>query len=359
MIAMKTYRAAVIGCGHRGREYRRMGAPHTTLIHPHAHGEALSEFDRTDLLACSDRQENLVEKFGTLHGVPKERQYLDYRELIDREKPDIIGVATQPEQRAEIIIYAVENGVKAVYAEKALAASAPEADAIVEAVERNGAVLNMSTNRRWDSRYEKMKEIIDSGQLGPLKTLITPNGQMFNHASHNFDHILNMNGDRPVAWVQANMTDADNAIEGDSVVEDPTGHGIIQFENGVTAHTLNTSKWTPYEAICERGIVTSLNLGDEWYLYRHGPGDQQGRPIMVPVQWTHPPPKSTTLSIVQDLVHSMDTGEPPLGGVRVAQVNTHLIMAYIESHRRGGARVELPLTDSKLTLRRGGNRYDP
>ena len=67
--------------------------------------------------------------FGKRYGIPTERHYADYRELIDQERPEILSAATQPEERAEIIIYAVENGARALWADKALCASLPAAAA--------------------------------------------------------------------------------------------------------------------------------------------------------------------------------------------------------------------------------------
>ena len=61
-------------------------------------------------------------------------------------------------------------------------------------------------------------------------------------------------------------------------------------------------------------------------------------------------PASPNLRLVENLVHSLDTGQPPQGGVRVARASTELIFATIESHLRGGARVELPLKGSTIKL---------
>ena len=55
---------------------------------------------------------------------------------------------------------------------------------------------------------------------------------------------------------------------------------------------------------------------------------------------------------LEDLVNSIDTGEPPIGGVQSAHAGTELIFASIESHLRGGARVELPLQGSSVYLKR-------
>lgn len=61
---------------------------------------------------------------------------------------------------------------------------------------------------------------------------------------------------------------------------------------------------------------------------------------------------SSSLLLVQNLVRALDTGAAPIGGVRSAHAGTELIFATIESHRRGGARVELPLEGSTLRLNR-------
>ena len=218
---MKTYRAAVIGCSRMGAFIDNEGVGHlapevTDYLArklPRSHAASFFSEERTDLIACSDLRAEVMEEFGTRYNVPKERQYTDYQEMIEKEQPEILSVATQPEQRAEVVIYAAEHGVRAIYAEKAMAASMDEADAMVEAVERNGVAFNLGTNRRWDTGFDKMKEIIDSGELGALRTLIIyGNGTLFNTASHNFDLILRLNSDTPVSWVSAHIPNGDEII---------------------------------------------------------------------------------------------------------------------------------------------------
>ena len=68
--------------------------------------------------------------------------------MLERERPDIVSVATPPEQRAAIVIHACEHGVRAIYTEKPMAASLEQADATAAAVERHGVAFNMGINRR-------------------------------------------------------------------------------------------------------------------------------------------------------------------------------------------------------------------
>ena len=278
---MKTYRAAVIGCSRMGGFIDNEVVGSRRVVPPFSHGAGYYACDRTDLVACSDLREDVMKEFGKLYEVPSRRQYVDYRELIARERPEIVSVATQPEHRAEIVIHAVENGARAIYAEKAMAASMQEADAIVEAVEKNGVVFNLGTNRRWHPGYDKMKEVIGSGRLGALKSLIVfHNAELFNGASHHFDLLLRLNSDTPVAWVQAHLPHARGGafsdgndftgFEGDRIVEDPWGHGIIQFENGVTGYALLSGRDNEFEAVCERGVLTAQENGAEWLLREEG-----------------------------------------------------------------------------------------
>ena len=83
-----------------------------------------------------------------------------------------------------------------------------------------------------------------------------------------------------------------------------------------------------------------------------GPPGYREQPTIVEGAFPDYEPASPNLRLVEDLVHSLDTGEPPRGGVRAAHAGTELIFATIESHLRGGARVELPLKGCPIRLLR-------
>lgn len=351
---MKTYRAAVIGCSRMGGFIDNEVIDYPAIVLPYSHGAGFYASERIDLVACSDLRTDVMEEFGRRYDVPKERQYTNYQNMIIKEKPDIVSVATQPEQRAEIVIFAAEHGLKAIYAEKAMAASMTEVDAIFRAVKQNEVFFNLGTNRRWHPGFDKMKEIIDSGELGALRTLIIySNGTLFNTASHNFDLIFRLNSDCPASWVMAHLPGGESAIVGDEVRKDPVGQGIIRFENGVTAYALLSPRRSEWEAICEKGSLTALNNGIEWQLRRQAPIDSQGRRMGFEIdEFPEFEPASTTANLIQDLVNALDTGQPTRGGVDVARASTELIFAFMESHLQDGARVRLPLKDCKLRLKR-------
>ncbi len=345
---MKTYRTAVIGCSRMGGFIDNEVADSPYIVLPYSHAAGFTACERTELVACADLRTDVMAEFGRRYNIPPQRQYTDYREMIARENLDIVSVATQPEPRAQIVIYCAENGIKAIYAEKAFAASMEQADAMVKALEDNGVVLNLGTNRRWSPRYDHMKAILDSGELGDLQHLILyNNGTLFNTGSHFLDLILRLNNDQPGQWVQGNLLGDDAVLfDGDILTADPRGEGMIQFANGVKAYVMLTNRPSEFEAVCSGGTLTAFNDANEWQMRKPIPGGRHYEIVPVP----QVPLVSTTLRLIEDLVHALDTGEPPIGGARIAHLGNELIFGFIESHRQGGARVNLPLEKRNTRL---------
>ena len=357
---LKRYSAAIIGCGVRGMSASRgVVGPWKSYLYPHSHGEAFSAHERIRLVACSDLDPKRMHEFGDRYGVPIEEQYSDYRQMIDKNRLDIVSTATQTEQRAETIVYAAQHGVKAIFAEKPMAASLAEADQIVGAVETNGTIFNLGTNRRWHGGFDKMKEVIDSGQLGPLESIIVYDGdELFNHGSHHLDLILRLNNDLGVSWVQSSLVDCDGAtIQGGALTVDPRGEGIIKFKNGVTAYILLTRRKGEYEVICEGGRMNSLHDID-FRLHGSGTTNPDIRPRMVPDRFPDFQLSSTTIRIIDDLVCSLDTGAQPRGGVRVARAGMELIVGLIQSHIQGGERLTIPVGVNHIKLQRNSKHLE-
>jgi predicted dehydrogenase len=337
---MVTYRAALVGCSRIGAfiDNEVIGQPSVVL--PYSHAAGYEACPRTALIAGADLRPDVLAAFGGRYEVPPDHLYTDYRAMIVAERPDILSVATQPQDRAEVALFAIEHGVRALYCEKPLCASVAEADALVEAAERYGVVFNMGTNRRWSTGYAAMREALASGDYGALATLTTySSATLFNTGSHWFDLLLYLNGDTPVEWVQGYLPRGDELIQGDEVIADPLGQGTIAFANGAMAYLLPSPQAARHEAVCERAVIsapTDTQIGVTC------PGD------IAPSRTLDFTPTSATLRLIEDLVHALDTGEPTRGGVEIARVNTQIIFGLIESHRRGGARVALPLTDNAL-----------
>ena len=343
---MKTYRAAVIGCGRMGGfiDNEVLGTP--GFYPPYSHGGGFHHSDRTELVACSDFREDLMDVFGDKYRVPRERQYTDFREMAAAEDLDIVSVATHVEHHAEIVIALAEAGVKAIYCEKGLAASLGEANDMAEACNRSGAILNMGAQRRYHPGFWKMKEIIDSGEIGAVQNLVmTYSAGLFDHGCHVVDLLTYLIDDPRAVWVQGHAPTSDAVRDGDVYSDDPGGDGVILFDNGVTAHLLHTNRYE-YQVNCERGVVGTFNDTLGFFMRKGTPGSFEE------VQFPQFTPSSPTVNLIDDLARALDTGQPPSGGMESARHGVEIMVAILESHLRGGERIEMPLVESALRMHR-------
>ena len=339
----KTYRAALVGCSRMGAFIDNEVTANRSIPLPYSHAAGYEACPRTDLVAGADLRPDVLAQFGERYNVGSDHWYTNHRDLIANERPDILSIATQPEQRCEIILHAIEQGVRALYVEKPLCASVAESEAIRDAVRANNVAFNMGTNRRWHDGFEAMRSKINSGEFGDLRTLINfSTGNFFNTSSHFFDLLLYLNNDVTPQWVQAYVFRFDELVVGTEVLDDPAGTGIIMFENDVIGYALDSPRRSEVEAVCSKGVITALNNGVEFRTRVQHTETLADGPNL------DSPPTSATLNLVNDIVHALDTGEPTRGGAEVAYWNMQIIFGFIESHRRGGARVELPLTDHDL-----------
>lgn len=363
---MKTYRAGIIGCGWRSTGTYNKWHGNTTIpesdrrvlaVYPFSHAQGFTDCDRTEFVAAADFQQESLDRVSKDYGVGHDHLYTDFREMIEKENLDIISIGTQQEQRAEITIHAANSGIKAIYAEKPLTSSLEEAESMAEAVERNKVAFNLGANRRWFPGYEIVRNLVNSGEYGALKTIITYNmDPIFISGSHWLDLINWINCDRPAVSVQGTLTHGGDKFDGNVMTVDPGGHGIIHYENDVTAYCLTTPRGSEQEVICEDASISIIGNGSEWNIRRlskhddagqAGPGTLEKFPDFEPI--------STTKAIIEELVTAIDTGNPTTrGGIRHAQSSSELIFALMESHRMGGQPVAIPL-QTKITLKRGFN----
>jgi predicted dehydrogenase len=131
-----------------------------------AHIEALRRFGSNNVVALADSV-GAEEKARALN-VPK--GYADYRELIDKEKPDVIHVCTPNQNHYEVAMYAMRRGVH-VLCEKPLATTLAEADEMCAAAKEYGVLTGVNLiNRFYPLAYE-MREKVRAGDAGRIFTV--------------------------------------------------------------------------------------------------------------------------------------------------------------------------------------------
>jgi predicted dehydrogenase len=125
---------------------------------------------RVKLVALCDVDQNQLKKCGEAIGkltsdAPK--LYGDYRELIERERPQIVINATPDHWHALITIAAVRGGAH-VYVEKPIAHTILEGAAMVRAARETDRVVQVGTHRRVSPHNRSAREFVRSGKVGKI-----------------------------------------------------------------------------------------------------------------------------------------------------------------------------------------------
>ena len=150
----KVYRIALIGSGWWGMNILR-----TALQVGGCKVVALCDADDNQLNPAYDEIEKLTGD--------KPKKYRDFRELLDREKPEIVIVATPDHWHPLIMIAAVRAGAH-VYVEKPISHTINEGRAMVKAARDTGRTVQVGTHRRASPHNISGMEFLKSGKVGQI-----------------------------------------------------------------------------------------------------------------------------------------------------------------------------------------------
>ncbi|MFM2154193.1 MAG: hypothetical protein RL382_94 [Actinomycetota bacterium] len=123
--------------------------------------------------AVGSRSLDNAQKFSAQFGGTA---YGSYEELVADPAIDAIYVATPHPAHHDNVILALNAG-KPVLCEKPFAVNAREAQAMVDAATRNGVALMEAMWARFLPHYAKVREIVESGVLGPILSIQADHGQ--------------------------------------------------------------------------------------------------------------------------------------------------------------------------------------
>ncbi len=335
------YRAAIIGLGRIATMIDDEVAGSPYLMLPMSHMGSYLEVREVEFVGGADTYQEQREAFGRKHGVTN--LYSDYREMLERERPDIVSVCTSARPRAEIVttIAEMDVGVRAIWAEKPIAMSLEEADRMVGACREAGIALAVNCARRWDAWYSKARELIDAGAIGEVMQVTVYQVGNLSHNSHmlNLARFLAGGGGR-VEWVFGDLDDDSAAGPGED--DDLGGISYLAFENGARA-LVRQDKWRycESEVVGTEGRIRVLNDTQDVELWTRDGEDGLSRRLFPRRQKI----ESATVRAVRDIMRCIETGDEPASSGEDGRHDLEVAVAVRESHRRGGVKVRLPIAD--------------
>ena len=153
---MKT-RVAIVGCGG---------------IAALRHIPAMKLLENAEITAYYDLFYDRAKEYAAKYGGTA---YENYDTMLAEAPVDAVVVCTAARSHCEMTVKALLAG-KHVLCEKPMAASLEEAEAMVEAANKNGRYLMIDQNQRLTKGHQYAKRLIERGEIGKIITFQTSFG---------------------------------------------------------------------------------------------------------------------------------------------------------------------------------------
>jgi predicted dehydrogenase len=307
-------------------------------------GPGFQQAERSELVAVMRRNGELAADYARRNNVP--RWYDDADELIDDPQVDAVYVATPPDSHREYVVRVAQAG-KPVYVEKPMARTALECEDMISACDEAGVGLFVAYYRRAMPRFVTVKELLDSGRIGQLRTVgvrnerPAPVGEADNEGwrvdpeisggGHFVDlgsHILDL-----LDWLVGPVTHATGVASnrGGRYRAEDLVTGVFSFRSGVEGVGVwnydSFQNKDQVEIIGTAGALRFSCFADEPLRLLTADGVE---PIEAPY------PETVQLPLIQTVVDALTGhGESPSDGhsaVRTARVIDALLSDYRDSH---------------------------
>lgn len=214
---MSTITAAVIGLGAMGRNHLRI----------------LSEMPQVAKVVGVEVSE---ERRNVIGGeFPKVALYGHLKAMLEKEKPQLVSIATLGPTHIELAGEALNAGVRHIFVEKPAGISVQAIRDLAKAAARAEAHIAVNHSRRACADYQHLGPWIE--KIGGVRgvTLLSGGGRLGSVGTHYFDAIRMVSG----ANFAAVSGYLDPAYAGDHKgrdIWDPGGVGVYEMTNGVRLH---------------------------------------------------------------------------------------------------------------------------
>jgi predicted dehydrogenase len=163
---MKRIEAALIGCGRIG--FLLEGDP--LRYKPCTHfGGAIAAGIKIKYAVDANPQR--LSAFIESAGISAEKAFPDHRKLFALHTPDLVIIATWTDSHHRIAMDAARSGVRCIVLEKPVSSSLKQTRELLDLCEKNNVFLIVNHERRFDGRYRKVREMIQGGRIGAVRSV--------------------------------------------------------------------------------------------------------------------------------------------------------------------------------------------
>jgi predicted dehydrogenase len=363
-----SYRIGVIGHTKRGD-------------YGHGIDTVWKEFPQAKIVAVADADPNGLASAAKRLDVGE--AFRDYREMLDKVKPDIVSVCPRwLDQHRDMVVAAADRGIH-VYMEKPLCRTLGEADEMIAACERTHARVATAHQTHYSPRVEVVKQLIANGKIGRVleyrgrgKEDSRGGGEdLWVLGTHVMD-LIRLFGGHP-QWCFSSVMQNGKPVTAADVSEGREGIGplagdavqaMYRMPDGSTAYFGSHRNMTGRNSrfgltiLGSAGVIEILTGYLPSVQYLDDPSWSPGRTKAAWKSVTsagidQPEPledgglHAGNVAAVKDLIAAIEGNRQPKCSIYEARGATEMIVACFESHRVGKP-VELPLEnrDNPLTM---------
>lgn len=250
-------KTAVIGVGSMGKNHARV----------------YSELADSELVGVSDSNPETSKTIGETFGA---HAYSDYRELLEKEKPEAVSVAVPTALHEQVVTEVLNSGAH-VLVEKPIAATLDEGRRLIELAKKLDRKLMVGHIVRFNPAIQELKKRLQAGELGriyqvfcrragPFPARIRDVGVVIDLAPHDADIIRFLTGMDPVRL----YAETEQRIHTD---HEDLLFGMLRFPDGITAaveiNWLTPTKIREVLVLGERGLFRVDDLTQDLYFYEN------------------------------------------------------------------------------------------
>ena len=354
-------RTVLVGCGGMGRQ----------------HLKVILEMPGFEVAAICDVFDGALSETGDAFEV--ELRFTDFERMYDETRPDLVVVATQTRGHRAPAVAALERGIS-VLCEKPIAIDPAEADEMVAAAAASGAKLAVNHQSHVSSAVLTARDMVRRGDIGQVVLVRGRNksgrqsGNEFTEMGTHVTDMMMRFGGVPGwcsgnVWYQGRLAGVNDVMEAKEMSPRDRDSGPVAgdrataqygFEDGVLGeiHFLRfqapNSENYGVDVIGTEGqlsVRASGRVGQAlWHLPRPMEGLPGGQGDWAPVASGDSGAADSIARMYRRVAEAIESGtDPPSSGVD-ARTAFEMILGIYQSHREGGRRVELPLSDRRHPL---------
>ena len=252
-----------------------------------SHCDAIATLDNVEVVAVADLFEEKRREYMDKYDIPK--GYETHTELLQDDEVDAVAVVLGHQLHHQLTVDSCNAG-KHVLVEKPMAISLQQCDDMIAAAAANNVKLMVGYSQHYYGTSVKAKEILDSGDLGPLITAVCYMSKNWGYSGRRPQYRSRYHGggmwltngvhvvDR-LTWVMASQAASVSASIGARAhyqAADDSATAFIRYKNGLAgvAVAVGFADGAPdfsCQVICANGTLRFSQHGEKYV--RVGKGD--------------------------------------------------------------------------------------